>query len=92
MIRLDEYLCVDDDQIVCRKCGHVFCHKSENYKEHAREMVRDFRDIDLLKRSQSELIDRKVVFRQYFCPGCLTNIENETILEDAVPIHDKQLA
>jgi acetone carboxylase, gamma subunit len=89
-MRLDEYLRVEDDQIVCSRCGHVFCHKSENYKQHASELVRDFRDTALLKRPQSELIDRKVVFRQYFCPGCFTNIENETILADEPPIHDKQ--
>ena len=91
-MRLDEYLVIEDDQIVCRKCGHVLCRKSENYKEHANELVRDFRDVGLVKRPQTELIDRKVVFRQYFCPGCFTNIENETVLADRPPIHDKQLA
>ena len=46
----------------------------------------------LLRRPQSDLCDRRVVFRQYFCPGCYTNIENETILADVPPIHDKQLS
>lgn len=91
MMRLDEYLQVQDDKIICRKCGHVFSSKQENYKEHAAQFVHDFRETGLLDRPQSELIDRRVVFRQYFCPGCFTNIENETILEGAPPIHDKQL-
>jgi hypothetical protein len=36
-------------------------------------------------------MDASVVFRQYFCPGCFTNIENDTIVAGAAPIHDKQL-
>ena len=90
-MRLDEYLIVDNDEIVCRKCGHVFCGKNENYKLHAAEIERDFRSIGLLRRPQSDLMDASVVFRQYFCPGCFTNIENDTIVAGATPIHDKQL-
>jgi N-methylhydantoinase B len=91
-MRLDEYLVVEDEQIACRKCGHVFCDKSENYKLHAAEIEREFEDVGLLRRAQSDLMDARVVFRQYFCPGCYTNIENDTILADAPPVHDKRLA
>jgi acetone carboxylase gamma subunit len=91
-MRLDEYLVVENGSIACRKCGHVFCGKDENYKQHAAEIEREFQDIGLLRRPQSDLMDRRIVFRQYFCPGCYTNIENDTILDDAAPIHDKQLA
>lgn len=90
-MRLDEYLVVENDKIACRKCGHVFCAKEENYKLYAAEIERGFADIGLLRRPQSELMDRRVVFRQYFCPGCFTNIENDTILDGAEPPHDKQL-
>jgi acetone carboxylase gamma subunit len=90
-MRLDEYLTLEGERIVCRKCGHDYCHKAENYKLHAAEIERDFRDVGLLRRAQDELCDRRVVFRQYFCPGCFTNIENDTILVDAEPIHDKLL-
>ncbi|MCA1682689.1 MAG: acetone carboxylase subunit gamma [Actinobacteria bacterium] len=91
-MRLDEYLVIEDEKIGCRKCGHVFCGKTENYKLHAAEIEREFEDVGLLRRPQSDLMDRRVVFRQYFCPGCFTNIENDTILDDVPPIHDKQLA
>jgi acetone carboxylase gamma subunit len=91
-MRLDEYLIIDNGNIACRKCGHVFCAKDQNYKLHAAEIEREFADVGLLRRPQAELMDRRVVFRQYFCPGCFTNIENDTILNDASPIHDKQLA
>jgi acetone carboxylase gamma subunit len=91
-MRLDEYLVIENDAIACRKCGHVFCDKDENYKLYAAEIQRDFTEVGLLRRPQSELMDGRVVFRQYFCPGCYTNIENDTILEGAEPLHDKQLA
>jgi acetone carboxylase gamma subunit len=91
-MRIDEYLVVQDGLVACRRCGHVYCGKDENYKLFAAEIERDFVGVGLLRRPQSELMDRRVVFRQYFCPGCYTNIENDTILEDAPPIHDKQLA
>jgi acetone carboxylase gamma subunit len=90
-MRFDEYLQLEDENIVCRKCGHVYCSKEENYKLYAREMVRNFSDVGLVNRPQHELMDRRVIFRQFFCPGCFTNIENETILADEGPIHDKQL-
>jgi acetone carboxylase gamma subunit len=92
MTRIDEYLRLDGERIVCGKCGHVFCDKHDNYKLYAAEVVRGFNEIGLLERQQSDLIDAKVVFRQYLCPGCYTNIENDTILEDVEPLHDKRLA
>jgi acetone carboxylase gamma subunit len=91
-MRLDEYLVIESDKIVCRKCGHVFCGKHDNYKLHSAEIEREFSDVGLLRRPQSELMDRRIVFRQYFCPGCYTNIENDTILDEQQPLHDKQLA
>lgn len=90
--RLDEYLLVEKGQIVCRKCGHAFCARGGNYKLSAMEWVRDFLEVGLIKRPQEEYIDKRVLFRQWFCPGCFTNIENETALEDSAPIHDKQLS
>ena len=91
-MRLDEYLVIENDKIVCRKCGHAFCGRHDNYKLHAAEIEREFTDVGLLRRPQNELMDRRIVFRQYFCPGCYTNIENDTILDERQPLHDKQLA
>jgi acetone carboxylase gamma subunit len=39
-MRLDEYLVVENGEIACRKCGHVFCGKDENYKLYAAEIER----------------------------------------------------
>ncbi len=91
-MRLDEYLVIERDKVVCRKCGYVFCGKHDNYKLYAAEIEREFTDVGLLRRPQSELMDGRIVFRQYFCPGCFTNIENDTILDEQQPLHDKQLA
>ncbi|MFC6768283.1 acetone carboxylase subunit gamma [Natrinema soli] len=30
-------------------------------------------------------------FRKYYCPGCGTLLENEVILADLEPIHDREL-
>lgn len=92
MTRIDEYLRLDGENIVCGKCGHVLCGKHDNYKLYAAEVVRDFNEIGLLERQQSDLIDAKVILRQYLCPGGYTNIENDTILEHIEPLHDKHLA
>lgn len=90
-MRLDEYLIVENSQIACRRCGHIFCGQDESYKDHAAEIEREFEEVGLLRRPQSDLMDARVVFRQYFCPGCFTNIENDTILEGAPPVDDKRL-
>jgi N-methylhydantoinase B len=91
-IRLDEHLLLDArGNVICSRCGHTFGHQSENYKLSAVEKTQDFREVGLLKRDLHELIDREVAFRRYFCPSCGTNLENEVILSDAAPIHDKRL-
>jgi N-methylhydantoinase B len=92
MTRIDEYLRLEDDHVVCRKCGYVLCGKDDNYKLYAAEIERGFGELGLLNRPQDDLIDDRVVFRQYLCPGCFTNIENDTILEQREPLHDKHLA
>ena len=90
--RLDEHLLVNaTGEVLCAVCGHVFGPQEENYKLQAVEQVRDFRDVGLLRRDQRELTDAAVVFRQYFCPSCGTNLENEVILSEAPPLLDKRL-
>lgn len=91
--RRDEHLAVDADGLVrCTACGHALARQDEGYKQGAIERVRDFREIGLLRRDPGELIDREVVFRQYFCPTCGTGLENDVILCDAPILHDKRLA
>ena len=40
---------------------------------------------------RKSLLTKKVVFRQYVCPGCSTLIENEVVLASCEPVWDKRL-
>jgi N-methylhydantoinase B len=76
----------------CERCGHGLGPTGENYKEHA---VRKDRPIEAANPrivDPALFIDREVTFRQYFCPGCATALENEVILADSEPVWDKQIA
>lgn len=90
--RLDEHLLVrEGDAILCAVCGHSLGPQADGYKTRAVERVRDFREMRLLRRDPAEVIDRPVVFRQFFCPGCGTGLENDVILAAAPALHDKEL-
>jgi len=90
--RLDEHMVVDADGAVrCAACGYRLGGQGEGYKPGAVERVRGFRELGLLQRDPSELIDEEVVMRQYFCAGCGTNLENDVIRAGAEPLNDKIL-
>jgi N-methylhydantoinase B len=91
-MQLDHHLEITDEgQIVCRKCGHDLGAADVNFKEHAVCKVRSIRDANPLIVDPEIFIDDKVVFRQYFCPGCATLLENEVILETSPAVWDKQV-
>lgn len=79
MQSLGEYLALDDDGYLCRRCGHRFCDRGGHWKEHAR-----FRESPCSEQALGapvlERADGAVVFRQFFCPGCLTEVDNEVAL------------
>ncbi|MCL5957873.1 MAG: acetone carboxylase subunit gamma [Chloroflexi bacterium] len=91
---IDEHLELSDEGTVkCRKCGHIFCHHMENYKSHALAKEAELSDYGILCAGQpsKRYTDRDVVFRQFFCPGCATLLENEVILKELPPIWDKEI-
>ena len=89
-ITLDEYLELVDGNIQCKRCGFTFGSENINYKLRARFRELDLYQAGLIAQPQDRLVDRRVVFRQFFCPQCGVNIENETVLADAEPIWDKR--
>lgn len=92
-MQLDHHLEINDDgRVVCRKCNHDLGPAEDNFKEHAACKVRSIREANPLIVDPETFIDDKVVFRQYFCPGCATLLENEVILETSPPVWDKQIA
>lgn len=94
MRQLDIHLAIDDDRgvVVCRRCGEVICDADENYKLHALCDRKPLQDAGPLINDPKDYVDEEVEFRQFYCPGCGTLLENELILSELEPIHDKQLS
>jgi N-methylhydantoinase B len=80
--------------VVCRVCGKRLCDPSQNYKKNC--VIRDARlsDANLLIDDELPLkfIEERVVFRQFFCPGCGLNIENEICRRDDEPLLDIEIS
>lgn len=93
MRQLDIHLAVDDDRgaIVCRRCDEVICGAEENYKLHALCERKPLQEAGPLVNDPADYVDVDVEFRQFYCPGCGTLLENEVIRADLDPVHDKQL-
>ncbi len=90
--RIDQHLVVDaDGMIVCERCGHRLGPATENYKLHAVRKDRPIQDANPRIVDPALFIDREVVFRQFFCPGCAVALDNEVILADSEPVWDKQI-
>jgi acetone carboxylase gamma subunit len=72
VLNIHEYLIVNDEgKIQCRKCGHVFCEKSENYKLHI--YMAEESPIQSGFRPNPE----DFVYREFYCPSCMTLLEVE---------------
>jgi N-methylhydantoinase B len=91
--RIDQHLVVDQSgMIVCERCGHELGPATENYKLHAVRKDRPIQDANPRIVDPAMFIDREVVFRQYFCPGCAVALDNEVILAESPPVWDKQIS
>lgn len=92
MSRIDPHLELDDGRITCRNCGEQLCDAEQNYKLHALCDRKSLTEAGPLVNDPSEYVDEAVEFRQYYCPGCATLLENEVIRADDEPVHDKQVS
>jgi N-methylhydantoinase B len=79
------------DSIVCRNCDERLCEAGENYKLHSLARTMPLEEAGPHVNDPAEYVDDEMEFRQFYCPGCGTLLENEVILSDLDPIHDKQL-
>jgi acetone carboxylase gamma subunit len=79
------------ESIVCSDCGERLCKASENYKLHALSRTMEMQEAGPLLNDPTEYVDDEMEFRQYYCPGCATLLENEVILAELDPIHDREL-
>ena len=76
---LGEYLAIENDAYVCRRCGYRFCGAHQQWKRSAR-----FRESPCDEQTLGAPIvarpDGQMVFRQYYCPGCATQVDTEVAL------------
>lgn len=91
-MQLDHHLEItEDNRYRCRRCGHDLGPAGGNFKDAAVQKVRPIQDANPLIVDPAIFIDDEVVFRQYYCPGCATLLENEVVLADSDPVWDKQV-
>ena len=92
MRQINHHLALDDaGRITCRRCEHDLGPADGNFKDAAVMKVRPIRDANPLIVDPSLFIDDEVVFRQFFCPGCATLLENEVILASSALVWDRQV-
>ena len=75
--------------IKCFHCGHVFCEYTENWKLEALIHVRDTEGMLLEiypRMMQGDPAWEEI--REYFCPGCCTQLEVEAVPPGYPLIHD----
>ncbi len=91
-MRIDHHLELSNDGVVsCRICGTELASGGGNFKDGAIMKVRSIQSANPLIVPPETFIDPEVVFRQFYCPGCATLLENEVVLASSAVIWDKQI-
>ncbi len=81
IMELTPYLNIVEDSkgeiwIACSKCDTIYCEPNENYKYYA--LVRE-RDPAEVQPGRLAFDKNWVVYREFYCPGCGTQIEVEAV-------------
>jgi len=88
-VRIHYYLDIGESgEITCRKCGHVLCDGSKNYKEH---VPRAERWPDELPGQHPHRDDALTIYYEYYCPGCYTLLDVEIAEKGAPPLWDIEI-
>jgi N-methylhydantoinase B len=92
---LGEYLQVVSDggerRFRCARCEHDLGPATDNYKLSTLMREAPLQEAGPLIGDPKRFIDDDIVFRQYFCPGCLTLLENEINRASEPPLRDVEL-
>jgi N-methylhydantoinase B len=75
----------------CAKCAADLGPSDENYKDHCVKVVSDITHANPNIGDYKRYIDDVPEFRQFFCPGCGTLIENEIARADDSILRDIEL-
>ena len=74
----------DDAVYVCRKCRTVIQTADKNYKTSCIKRTTAVQEVGLAPIDPKLFIDDKMVYREYFCPGCGLLFQGDfTRMEDA---------
>ncbi len=76
----------------CSRCDADLGPLEANYKEHAAQETRDVGASNPLVGDPSRFIDDPVEFRQFYCPGCGSLLENEIAVASDPILADIELA
>ena len=76
---------------VCRKCRTVIQDAGENYKKGCVKRVTNVEEVGLSPVKPDLFIDDKIVFKEYFCPGCATIFQGDFSKEQNDDIWDIKL-
>jgi len=88
-VRIHYYLDIEESgKIKCRKCGHVICDASQNYKEHVPRAETWPDEIPGQHPSRDHAL---VLYYEYYCPGCYTLLDVEIAEKGAAPLWDIQI-
>jgi acetone carboxylase gamma subunit len=64
----------------CNQCGFVLCPQTEDWKKKSRILEEDlYSAMDRYHITAIPATDRKLLFKQYFCPGCLVALDNDIV-------------
>lgn len=75
----------------CGRCQQDLGPLAENYKEHCLRYDGPLREAGPLIGDPKRYIDDKMVFRQFYCPGCVVLVETEIARRDEPPLRDVEL-
>jgi acetone carboxylase gamma subunit len=75
----------------CSKCGTDLGPLTQNYKDHALREDNDIRHSNPNVGDYKRYIDERPVFRQFFCPGCGSLLENEIAREGDPLLRDIEI-
>ncbi len=90
---ITESLVVDDDGISCARCGYDLADSTDgSYKAGAAMIESSVEVATPLSKDPSIFVDPKLLFRQFVCPGCATQLETEVALEGDPILDDVRIA
>jgi acetone carboxylase gamma subunit len=87
-MRIHYYLDINEEtrQIECRKCGHVICDATENYKLHVPRAEVWPDEIPGGRRPPRD--KTLLIYYEYYCPGCYTMLDVEVMEPGSPPLWD----